>query len=145
MTGISSHNKIQWTNEQLEAIRLDTRSSYDIADIYGVSANTIQQLRKDSGIHVLPGNTGKTHSDETRAKISEAVAGKLAGELNGFYGKSHSSEANEKNRLAHLGKCKFTPEQIQEMKVRVSSGETLSAIATSFNCSGPTIKRMLLK
>ena len=56
-------------------------------------------------------------SDETRAKMSAAQKGKKAspetkaklsasrtGEKNGFYGKHHTEEAKEKNRQAHIGK-----------------------------------------
>ena len=56
-------------------------------------------------------------SDETRAKLSAAQKGKKAspetkaklsasrtGEKNHFYGKHHTEESNEKNRQAHLGK-----------------------------------------
>lgn len=45
-------------------------------------------------------NKGNHHSDEAKRKISEA----MKGDKNPFYGRSHSEESKEKNRLAHLGK-----------------------------------------
>lgn len=43
---------------------------------------------------------GKTHSDKTKALMSEAKKGKPSS----FKGKTHTDEANQKNREKHLGK-----------------------------------------
>lgn len=48
--------------------------------------------------------TGKKHSEETKRKISEARAGKSAGENNSFYGKKHSKETLTKMSVAQTGK-----------------------------------------
>jgi len=55
----------------------------------------------------VPWNKGKIH---------------LPGELNGFYGKTHTAESKEKNRIAHIGRPsgfkgkKHTPETIQKIR-----------------------------
>jgi len=46
---------------------------------------------------------GATLSDETKQKISDSLTGLMIGELNPFFGKTHSEESNQKNREAHLG------------------------------------------
>jgi len=141
----SPSNKIQWTDEQIEAIKQDTRSILKIAADLNVSATPITSLRKELGIASKPGNTGNKHSEETRKKISEAIVGKLVGEKNGFFGKSHSEEAIEKNRQAHLGKCKYDAEQIAQMKELARQGVSMQTIALKYNCSAPTVKRMITK
>jgi len=73
------------------------------------------------------------------------VVGKLVGEKNGFFGKSHSEEAIEKNRQAHLGKCKYDAEQIAQMKELARQGVSMQTIALKYNCSAPTVKRMITK
>ena len=40
--------------------------------------------------------TGRNHTDETRNKISKALFGKLAGENNHMFGKTHSAETRKK-------------------------------------------------
>ncbi len=44
--GKAPSNKINWTDEQIEAIKNDSRSSYKVAADYGVSSFVIQKLRK---------------------------------------------------------------------------------------------------
>jgi hypothetical protein len=39
---------------------------------------------------------GKTHSEESRKKISESLKGKFKGDQNHFYGKTHSEETRKK-------------------------------------------------
>jgi len=57
-------------------------------------------------------NTGRSHSLETRRKISE----KIKGENNPFYGKTHSQEARDKISKARKGKsCS------EELKQKISS------------------------
>ena len=46
---------------------------------------------------------GKTHSKETRRKLSEAHKGKNLGEENPFYGKTHTDEFKEKMREFRTG------------------------------------------
>lgn len=50
-------------------------------------------------------NKGIPCPDEVKQKISESVKAKnIKGENHPFYGKYHTKESNERNRLAHLGK-----------------------------------------
>lgn len=46
---------------------------------------------------------GRTHSKETRKKLSEAHKGKQMGEDNPFYGKTHTDEFKEKMRVFRTG------------------------------------------
>lgn len=55
--------------------------------------------RKRIGI----GNKGHCHSDEAKQRMSISRKGKMYGNNNPFYGKNHSDESREKNRLAHIG------------------------------------------
>lgn len=48
---------------------------------------------------------GKTHSDETREKISNSIKGKMSGELNGFYGKEHTIETKKTISNSRVGKA----------------------------------------
>ena len=50
------------------------------------------------------GHAGKHLSEETKNKLSESLKGKHTGEENSFYGRHHTEESNEKNRIAHIGK-----------------------------------------
>jgi predicted GIY-YIG superfamily endonuclease len=61
--------------------------------------DNFSKMRQGSG----NGFYGKTHSPETKAKISERSQ-KLIGELNPFFGHTLSEETKEKIRQAHLGK-----------------------------------------
>lgn len=49
-------------------------------------------------------NKGKQSSEETKQKISENRKGKTAGENHPLFGKHHTDESKEKNRISHLGK-----------------------------------------
>ena len=63
------------------------------------------------------GMTGKIHTDKTKLKISDSKKGKCGGENHPMYGKSHTEEAKEKNRLKHIGnKASF------ETKEKISNG-----------------------
>ena len=44
------------------------------------------------------------HTEETKKLISESRKGKTIGVNHPMYGKHHTKESNEKNRIAHLGK-----------------------------------------
>lgn len=62
---------------------------------------------------------GKHPSEESRKKMSNATKG----ENNGFYGKHHTEEANEKNRQSHLGQ-KYTAEKAaayKEYKLKITN------------------------
>ena len=68
-------------------------------------------------VNKTPGMTGKKHSEETKKQISEAKKGKCGGENHPMYGKNHTEEAKEKNRLKHIGnKASF------ETKEKISNG-----------------------
>lgn len=58
------------------------------------------------GEHQSLHKKGKTKSEETKRKMSEAKKGKTgrSGELNGFYGKKHSEETKRKISEAHKRK-----------------------------------------
>ena len=47
---------------------------------------------------------GKTHSEESKRKMSEAMKGMGAGANNSFYGKTHSEESRRKISEANMGK-----------------------------------------
>lgn len=47
---------------------------------------------------------GKHHSNQSKEKNRISHIGIQDGKLNSFYGKKHTEETNEKNRIAHLGK-----------------------------------------
>jgi group I intron endonuclease len=57
---------------------------------------------------------GKTHTEETRRKISEHHTGKYSGELNPMWGKEHSEETREKISNALQGKGKRAVKQINK-------------------------------
>jgi len=78
-----------------------------------------ENKRKISGInHYL---YGKTHSEETRKKVSEA----LQGEKNHFYGKTHSEETIRKISEAKKNPSKETRRKMSEAKKgRTASEET---------------------
>jgi len=52
----------------------------------------------------IPWNKGISRSEETKKKLSEKMKGRFCGKDNPFYGKKHTEENKEKNRLYHLGK-----------------------------------------
>lgn len=60
------------------------------------------------------GMYGKTHSDETRQKISNSRKNKLVGVDNPFYGKTHSEETKKKISDKHKG-VKLSKEHIQKI------------------------------
>jgi group I intron endonuclease len=67
----------------------------------------------------IPWNLGITHSNETIEKISLSLKGKLVGDNNPFYGKSHNEEAKVKMRKS----AKNRP--IQSEETRKKRGESL--------------------
>ena len=88
---------------------------------YKEHPETVQKLREAStGENNPRGFEGKYHTPEAIEKIREASTG----ENNPMYGRKHSSEAKEKNRLAHLGK-KQSPES-NEKRSRTLKGRTFS-------------------
>ena len=77
--------------------------------------------RKDNGTGILrnltdggEGTSGAIVSEETKAKRSAALKGKLTGEKNPFYGKTHSDETKKRLSQIHLGKVYKTEEQIKQ-------------------------------
>ena len=64
---------------------------------------------------------GKTRSDETKKKISEAKTGTQVGENNPFYGKKHTIEVIEKLRINSLGQWDRLPlERQTEISDKIS-------------------------
>ncbi len=102
------------------------------------------------------GPSGYTHTDEARRKICEAQTGKkwgpcpaLTGSRHPFYGKKHTTEANERNRQAHLGiknkAAKLTPDQAVEIrKMYASGGWSHRSLARQFNVGRTAIRSILI-
>jgi len=63
---------------------------------------------------------GRTHSPESRTKMSKARKGKLVGNKNPFYGKTHSIEARE--RLSETGKNRITTLETRERMSKAFKG-----------------------
>ena len=68
-------------------------------------------------IDLIPGYinhfTGKTHSEESKQKVSKANKGKCAGEKNPMFGKKQTEETREKISMKQRGipKPRFTCEK----------------------------------
>ncbi len=75
-----------------------------------------EKLNKSRREH--PTFLGKTHSDETRAKMSASQSGKK----HAMYGKHHTAEAKEKIGRAGLGR-KHTPESLAKMVANSKHGK----------------------
>ena len=60
--------------------------------------------------------TGLKRSDITKLKISLGRIGKYGGKNNPMFGRKHSKESIEKNRLSNLGK-KHTEEELEKMRI----------------------------
>jgi group I intron endonuclease len=68
------------------------------------SPNYGKHLSNETKNKIRDAHKGKQHTDETKIKISMNRTGKCLGVENGFYGKRHSKETIEKNRISHMGK-----------------------------------------
>lgn len=90
-------------------------------------------------------NFGKSRSEETKKKISEALKGKSLTEET----KKKLSEATKGLRIGNknpnFGKYKFTSEQILEMKKMRDEGKSYLAISKIFGCADNTVKRLVSK
>ncbi len=94
------------------------------------SLETIEKIRQSQigeknpmfGKPGIMGMLGKTFSEESKKKISEANKGKLVGEKNPMYGKTHSLEVRKKISEANIGrKIKKGPmSEEQKNKIRNS-------------------------
>lgn len=87
------------TQETLE--KMSIANSGENNGFYGKthSEETKQKMSEKAKIHSIGENNGmygKTHSQETKDKISEKAKIHSAGENNGFYGKNHSEETRQK-------------------------------------------------
>lgn len=103
----------------------------------------------------------KTHSKETRKKLSDALKGKLVGEKNPFFGKTHTEEAKrksrEKNRLFRennkelveerkLKRLNLTIDKIREIYLfYCSKGETRISTSKKFSIDFRTIRDYIIK
>lgn len=102
--------------------------------------------------------TGRTISNETRKRQSEAKAGRYLGENHPFYGKHHSDETKAKLSASHMGKpshrrgklsittrgennpnVKLTKYQVREIRALLTEGFALTLIAKTFNVSDTSI------
>lgn len=66
------------------------------------------------------GSKGLILSEETKKKIKNA----MMGEKNPFWGRTHTEEAKEKNRIAHIGKTNSTETRLKISKS--NKGKTMS-------------------
>ena len=66
---------------------------------------------------------GKTHTEETKKAISEALKGKSAGENNPNYGKKHSPEALKKISEASMGRDTKTGRKVKQ--IDIETGEVI--------------------
>ena len=62
-------------------------------------------------------------SDETKQKISEALVGKMAGENNPMYGKTHSEETKEKISKANTNPSEKTREKIRQTRLGTKASD----------------------
>jgi group I intron endonuclease len=134
-----------------------TQEEADQAEIYW-----IEQLKPQYNIK-QGGSRGK-HSEETKKKIGLAslgnkhAAGMAPNSTSFKLGHSAPSTAFQKGMVpwnvgktyfnpkiskALKGRCKFTPEQINEMKNMKQNGLSDRAIGRHFNCSHQTISRLI--
>lgn len=93
-------------------------------------------------------NIGRKTSDEIRLAQSAARKITTSGELNGFYGKSHSNETKEKIKAAMKGKNrpKLNLSDLDKQEIRVKRETfTLKMLAEEYNCSTRTIRRICSK
>lgn len=81
-------------------------------------------------------------TDEVKQKISRANRGRLAGEKNPFYGKTHTPEAIEKIRAANIGRTP-SPESIEKQKKSMIDSGALakrSVPVSQFTFKGELVK-----
>ena len=98
---LDAPKKEKWLNE-----------SYSNAKFYNVTPASDETKRKQSESHKgkpvwnkgLKGLKGTPQTEEQKLRHSQFMKGKYVGEKNGFFGKQHTQEALEKNKLAHLGR-----------------------------------------
>ena len=118
-----------WTDEEIEILKtLYPRIDISIEEIKQKLPNrTHQAINKKAsclniirfGIKNYPWNKNKTLPQETKDKIRQSVkALNIKGENHPFYGKHHSEESNEKNRIAHLGR-KESEETLQKKRGKI--------------------------
>lgn len=94
---IAAHGKENFTVSVLESVttvkELDEREMFWIAELGTLSPN---------GYNLNGGGNGKgIVSDETKGLISATMRGKMAGNKNPFYGKTHTEETRRKMRENH--------------------------------------------
>ena len=84
-------------------------------------ANTGKKLTEDHKAKINP--LGRKHSEETKKKIGEGNKGKtcMTGESNPFFGKTHTEESRRKMSVSLMGKGKGRPKS-EETRKRMSEG-----------------------
>ena len=102
-----------------------SKNELDEKEIYWISF--YDSINPAKGYNSRSGGSAGKPNEETRRRISESEKGKVLSietrkklsesslHLQTFLGKSHTGEAKEKNRQAHLGKRK-SPETLQKLK-----------------------------
>lgn len=132
----------------IESFKLEILStlSFDISDeeLRGKEQEVINNVSKDKLYNLCPvaGSTkGRSHSEETKRKISKSLIGHKGS--NYFLGKKHSQETKDKIRKSLLGKNvgKEAPEKrIAVIQIDKITGEVLkefssiAEVSKFFNC-----------
>jgi hypothetical protein len=109
MTHINGRERYIVKSQQYESLRKQLSESYK-----GLpkSEQAKQRMRKKKSTTInmrkpksVPNwNKGGTISDDHKSKCSAAMTGRLIGERNGFYGKTHSDETKQHLREINTGK-----------------------------------------
>ncbi|MBR0261010.1 MAG: GIY-YIG nuclease family protein [Selenomonadaceae bacterium] len=104
--GISKITVSDDTREILRQKALARDMSGENNPHYGkTQTDETKEILRQAQLGKTPWNKGIPCSEEQKANLREkALERDLSGENNPFYGKHHTSESNEKNRQAHLGK-----------------------------------------
>lgn len=97
-----TYNILEETDSFKKSLELEER----YVDLYrqnGLSYNIMGggKIGLSTNFHPL---YGKSHSDETKSKISNSKKGKIIGEDNHFYGKTHTEETKSKISESRKGK-----------------------------------------
>lgn len=99
---VNAINKYGWDNFDHEVI-CGGLSKYEAETLEKDLISSLNSSDRRYGYNIQKGGGVGRLSEETKRKISEANKGRC-GELNNFFGKTHSEETKEKLRNANLGR-----------------------------------------